>query len=66
MTTNQCKSRRYLVSALEDGRKLPAPLFPGLDHRDWLREIKPGYQQLTELLDELADLEFLEQSPAID
>ncbi|MCP3916274.1 MAG: hypothetical protein GY711_12025, partial [bacterium] len=55
----------YLVWALEAGRReLPDPLFERVaaeEREAWLRRIKPGYQQLDELLDKLADLEALEQ-----
>ena len=54
----------YLVWALEDGRdELPAPLLKGLatDCDVWLGELKPGYERLRELLDELLDLELSEQ-----
>ena len=59
-----------LVWALEDASsgELPEPLFQGVTAKreEWLGEIKPGYEQLTELLDELAELEALEQSAQID
>ncbi len=55
---------QFLVWALEGNRgELPEPLLAGLaaDQDDWLRELRPGYDALTELLDELLDLELLAQ-----
>ncbi len=60
---------RYLVWALEDGEgELPAPLFEGVasKRREWLRAVKPGYQQLTALLDELVACEVAEQGALIE
>ena len=53
-----------LIWALEDGKgELTKPLHDGkeIDHRAWLREVRPGYDQLTELLDQLTHLEYLEK-----
>ncbi len=55
---------QYLVWALEDRRQeLPDPLIESLaaERQVCLRKVKPGYERLTALLDELADLEALEQ-----
>ena len=60
----------YLVWALGSASRgeLPEPLFKCVTAKreEWLREIKPGYEQLTELLDELVQLEVGEQSAQID
>ncbi len=51
---------QFLVWALEDGHsELPRPLLDGMaaDRETWLGAIKPGYDRLTERLDELTDLE---------
>ena len=58
----------HLVWTLEEGRlELPAPLLAGVAARRevWLAEIKPGYEHLTELLDELLGLETEEQAALI-
>ena len=59
----------HLVWVLEEGgAELPAPLMrtAPATREEWLGDIKPGYEQLTELLDELIGLEFAEQSAQID
>ncbi len=59
----------HLVWVLEEGSiELPAPLMrtAPATREEWLRDIKPGYEQLSELLDELTGLEVAEQSAKID
>ena len=54
----------YLVWALEAGRQEPSKsLFKGLasEREAWMRQLKPGYEQLTALLDDMANLEAIEQ-----
>ncbi|MCP3959768.1 MAG: hypothetical protein GY719_18120 [bacterium] len=61
---------QYLVWTLEDVRSplLPAPVLAGLaaNRETWLGEIEPGYRRLTDLLDELLDLELSEQEARDD
>ena len=51
-----------LVVALRDNEKLPPPLRPGPagERRKWLRQLEPGYQKLTEMLQDLDDHEIVE------
>ncbi len=55
---------QVLMWALEEDAELPPPLLAGYEKKreDWLREVEPGYRQLTELLGELESLEMLEQA----
>jgi hypothetical protein len=55
---------QYLVWTLEDGRdQLPEPLIKDFaaEREDWLLQVRPGYQRLTALLDEVTDLELHDQ-----
>ncbi len=59
----------HLVWALDDGiGELPASLLENVtaNRQAWLREIKPGYERLTELLTEIVQLEVREQGAQIE
>ncbi len=60
---------QYLVWALEDGSgELPAPLLKSVAAKRevWLSEVKPGFERLTELLDDLVQLQVREQSAQVE